>query len=151
MTSNVGAQHIAKNNTMGFGTSADDTEEKIMRELKHTFRPEFINRLDEVILFNKLEDKHYNQIAKNNLSLVRKRLQKNRISIKFDKSVAKFLTEKCTETADAAMGARPLKRLITKYIENPLADFLIDNSIVNTAVKVNTTINDDGPIFEIAE
>ena len=151
MTSNVGAQHIAKNNTMGFGSSVDDTEEKIMRELKNTFRPEFINRLDEVVLFNKLEDKHYNQIAKNNLTIVRKRLQKNKISIKFDKSVAEFLTDKCTETADAAMGARPLKRLITKYIENPLADFLIDNSIVNTAVKVNASSSEDGPIFEIAE
>jgi ATP-dependent Clp protease ATP-binding subunit ClpC len=150
MTSNIGAHHITKDSTVGFGVQEDNTEQKILKELKNTLRPEFINRLDEIIIFNGLKDEHFEQITKNLIGDVKKRLYQNKISIKFNNNIYEFIANKCINE-NSKQGARPIKRLITTHIENKLADFIIDHNIIDKRVKINCKCIDDEPTFEVIE
>ena len=128
MTSNVGAKDITKNRTMGFGTAAeggmkfDKMAEKVKEELQHTFNPEFLNRLDDVIVFHPLAREHIAQIVTILLRDVQKRLSEEELVMKLTDSALDFLVK---NGYDEAYGARPLKRAIQRYIEDPLSEKIL--------------------------
>jgi ATP-dependent Clp protease ATP-binding subunit ClpC len=128
MTSNVGAADIAKNSTIGFtvgdetGVTYDDMKSKIMGELKKVFRPEFLNRIDEVIVFHKLQKEEIKQIVDLLLRRIRESMAERDLSLNLTDEAKEFLVEK---GFDPAMGARPLRRAIQRYIEDPLSDAVL--------------------------
>ncbi|WP_234123335.1 ATP-dependent Clp protease ATP-binding subunit [Clostridium hydrogenum] len=133
MTSNVGASTIKKQKTMGFSTSNeeekqqyDKMKENIMDELKRSFRPEFLNRIDDIIVFHQLEERDLRQIVKLMLESVEKRLKDQNISIHFDDNAENLLAKK---GFDPAYGARPLRRTIMKTIEDKIAEAILEGKI----------------------
>jgi ATP-dependent Clp protease ATP-binding subunit ClpC len=132
MTSNIGASEIAKNTGIGFtvgdetGLSYDDMKHRIMGELKKVFRPEFINRIDEVIVFHKLTREEISLIVELLLKRIRESLAERELSLNLSDGAAELLVEKGW---DPAMGARPLRRAIQRYIEDPLADEVLSQSM----------------------
>ncbi len=124
MTSNIGSKFINQMSPMGFDTKEriaekKNVKEKIMKTLKDEFRPEFLNRIDEIIIFNHLLEKQIKEIVGLELKKVKERLKKNKkIKIKFSKDSEKLLAEK---GFDPKLGARPLKRTIQKLILDPLS------------------------------
>ena len=101
-------------------------EEKIMEILKDRFKPEFLNRLDEIIIFHSLKQKQIERIVELQLALVEKRLQEKRIKMKVSEKAHKFLAEK---GYDPNFGARPLKRTIQTNLLDPLAMDIIEGTI----------------------
>jgi ATP-dependent Clp protease ATP-binding subunit ClpC len=127
MTSNVGAKDITKNKTMGFGGQDSATHftrmsEKIREELQHVFNPEFLNRLDDTIIFHPLEREHIAQIVQILLRDVSKRLAEEELSLKMSDAAIDFLVK---NGFDPSYGARPLKRAIQRYIEDPLSEKIL--------------------------
>ncbi len=141
MTSNIGANEIAKNTGVGFtvsdetGLSYDDMRNRIMGELKKVFRPEFLNRIDEVIVFHKLAKTEVREIVELLLKRVRESLAERELSLNLSDEAADLLVEKGW---DPSMGARPLRRAIQRYIEDPLADeVLAQNAEPGSTVEVD--------------
>lgn len=143
MTSNVGSQYFKDVSSMGFNVSekddADNVEEefrtKVLEDLRSTFKPEFLNRLDETIIFNSLKKKDIRKIVDIQLAQVEKRLEEKDIKIKVNKKVKDYLAE---NGFDPDYGARPLKRLIQKLIIDELADNLVHGKIKDgKTVKVS--------------
>lgn len=135
LTSNVGAQHIKKQKTMGFSTidnkgqnEYEKMKEIILRELKNQFRPEFLNRIDEVVVFNQLNEDHILKIISIMLNDTIKRLNEKNISLHYDETINKFIADK---NKDMEFGARPLRRIITREIEDKLSDELLKGEIKN--------------------
>ena len=134
MTSNVGARQINEEKTaLGFGDEArnkDRTEESIyeavMGELKQTFRPEFLNRVDDIIVFNRLTENDIKKIAENLLKNLEKRLKEIEIDMKFDASVVKYVSK---AGFDEVYGARPLKRTIQSKVEDVLSEEILDSEV----------------------
>lgn len=132
MTSNVGARMITEEKTsFGFtensdSTSAERIKEAVMGELKNTFRPEFLNRVDDIIVFNRLTEEDIKQIAKNLLAGLQKRMADIEIEMKFDASVTDFVAK---AGFDKVYGARPLKRTIQTKIEDVLSEKILDKTI----------------------
>ena len=133
MTSNVGAKKAADfGSGIGFSSASSIATEKariesiIDKELKSKFTPEFLNRLDETILFNQLSNEDMVKIVDIELNEIQERMEEQHITIKFAKSAKDFLV---TEGYDPAYGARPLKRAIQKYVEDILADGILDGVI----------------------
>jgi ATP-dependent Clp protease ATP-binding subunit ClpC len=133
MTSNIGAQEIARNTPLGFAVSDDETgityddmKNRIMGELKKVFRPEFLNRIDEVIVFHKLTKEEITEIVELLLKRIRESLAERELSLNLAPSAADLLVEKGW---DPAMGARPLRRAIQRYIEDPLADEVLGQNM----------------------
>src|SRR6476619_3725687 len=127
MTSNVGARDITKGKGLGFATgdtgqSFERMQEKVKEELKVTFNPEFLNRLDDVIVFHPLNREHISQIVSILLKDVRKRLAEDDLTIKLTPAATELLVK---NGYDEAYGARPLKRSIQKYIEDPLSEKIL--------------------------
>src|ERR671932_607100 len=134
MTSNIGVQEIARNAPLGFsvgdeeaGMTYDDMKNRIMGELKKVFRPEFLNRIDDVIVFHKLTKDEIKQIVDLLLQRIRASLAERELQLELEGSAEDFLVEKGW---DPAMGARPLRRAIQRYIEDPLADFVLRSELV---------------------
>ena len=145
LTSNIGAHKFEKRPNVGFGTG-ETLEEGVVAELKKMYAPEFINRLDEVVIFNKLTDKDITSICIGLLKSVKRTLKNNNGKIvNFSKDIADHIL---TKSRDVAYGARPLKRLITEFIETPLAEFIISND--STIRKINAEIVDDSIKFTSA-
>ncbi len=132
MTSNVGARMITeKKVSFGFGESQDnnkDVKELVLSELKNTFRPEFLNRVDDIIVFSKLEKQEIEEIAEKMLENLSKRTENLNITLQFDSSVKSALAE---IGFDAVYGARPLRREIQNKIEDALSEKLLDKTIKN--------------------
>ncbi|MEY2535522.1 MAG: ATP-dependent Clp protease ATP-binding subunit ClpC, partial [bacterium] len=129
MTSNIGAQEIARNTPLGFAVSDDETgityddmKNRIMGELKKVFRPEFLNRIDDVIVFHKLQKDEIKTIVELLLRRIRQSLAERELQLELTEEAKELLVEKGW---DPAMGARPLRRAIQRYIEDPLADFVL--------------------------
>ena len=127
MTSNVGAKDITKSRTLGFSTgdarsSFDKMAEKVREELQHTFNPEFLNRLDDVIVFHPLSREHIAQIVSILLRDVQKRLGDEELTLKLSDAGVDFLVK---NGFDESYGARPLKRAIQKWIEDPLSEKIL--------------------------
>ena len=129
MTSNIGAATIAKNQNFGFsqaddesGQSYEDMKGKIMTELKRVFRPELLNRIDEVIVFHKLSREQILHIVDFMLNRLREQLEVHGVAIELTETAKELLVQ---EGYDPAMGARPLRRAIQRILEDPLADFVL--------------------------
>ena len=120
LTSNIGSEIILDNNY------TKERDIKVLEEVKSHFKPEFLNRLDEIIIFNKLEKNNLKSIIENQLAILKNRLTSKNIKILFDLEVVNLLSEK---GYSREYGARPLKRLIEKEIGDIIADALINNQI----------------------
>ena len=123
MTSNIGTEFIRRGGTLGFLQSSDDQEDreanqKIEKSLKSTFRPEFLNRIDDIIIFSPLSIDEMYKIVDLQLVEIRERLIEHGLTIKLSRKARKWLAE---EGYDPSFGARPLKRTLQKYIESPLS------------------------------
>jgi ATP-dependent Clp protease ATP-binding subunit ClpC len=134
MTSNVGASEIARNTPLGFsvgdddhGMTYDDMKNRVMGELKKVFRPEFLNRIDEVIVFHKLQKEEIKAIVDLLLRRIRESLAERDLQLELTEGAEDFLVEKGW---DPSMGARPLRRAIQRYIEDPLADFVLRAELI---------------------
>jgi len=151
MTSNLGAREIQKNTPMGFkkinteDLSYDEIKEKVMSELKQAFRPEFLNRVDEVIVFHKLQKHQIYSIMDLMVSRVQQQLELQGITIELKKSAKDLLLEK---GYDPAMGARPMRRCIQNLIENPLSEKIISGD-VKAGQKIEISAKDKKMHFEI--
>lgn len=134
MTSNVGASRIKKQKTLGFAGIDTDTKrneyekmkENIMSELRRQFRPEFLNRIDDIIVFHQLQKEHIKEIVDLMIGELTKRLGELNISIEITDEAKDLLAEK---GYDAEYGARPLKRVITKMIEDKLSEEILMGKI----------------------
>ena len=127
MTSNVGAKDIMKNRTLGFGSvdptsNFDRMAEKVKEELQHAFNPEFLNRLDDVIVFHPLSKEHIAQIVTILLKDVQTRLGDEELTLKLTDGAVDFLVK---NGFDPSYGARPLKRAIQRWIEDPLSEKIL--------------------------
>ena len=133
MTSNIGARLITDKKNLGFGNSSNEDEQKeyentkkdVMAELKKEFRPEFINRIDEVIVFHKLNDDEIKQIIDLMLKQVQNRLKEQNINVKIDKSVKELIAK---QGINKSFGARPLRRTIQSLVEDSLAEAILDSA-----------------------
>jgi ATP-dependent Clp protease ATP-binding subunit ClpC len=132
MTSNIGAATISKNVSFGFGQadesglSYEDMKDRIMGELKKVFRPELLNRIDEVIVFHKLTRDEIKIIVDLMMKRLKEQMVEHEAAIELTEDAKELLVEK---GYDPAMGARPLRRAIQRFIEDPLADFVLGRSI----------------------
>ena len=135
MTSNLGSDIILEATD---NTQTDSVKEKLDILLKQTFRPEFLNRIDEIVMFNRLLPSHIKEIVRLQLNRVSERLSERKMSISFDDKSLDFISNHGYE---AAFGARPIKRAIQTFVENPLAkkilsgDFMEGSKIVATAAQ----------------
>ncbi|MDD6095623.1 MAG: ATP-dependent Clp protease ATP-binding subunit [Clostridia bacterium] len=143
MTSNVGAGAIVEPKHLGFSKADGETDmkEKVKEALKETFRPEFLNRVDEMIVFNKLTDENIKEIARILLKDVKERIAAKNITVEFSDEVVESLAK---EGFDPVYGARPLKRAIVRLIEDSFSE-----AILSGAVKEGDTVTavlNDGKI-----
>jgi ATP-dependent Clp protease ATP-binding subunit ClpC len=127
MTSNVGAKDITKGKGLGFSagdqrSSFDRIAEKVKEELNHVFNPEFLNRLDDTIVFHPLSRENIGEIVGIVLKDVQKRLTEEELTIRLTQPAADFLV---SHGYDENFGARPLKRAIQRYIEDPLSEKIL--------------------------
>ena len=146
MTSNIGSEYIAKMGSLGFlgereGNEKESLKEKVMDSLKENFRPEFLNRIDEIIIFNYLGEKEIKKIVDLELAKLTQRLTDKKIKIKITEKAKELLAEL---GFDPNLGARPLKRVIQKEVLNPLA-----LKIVAGAVRENEEVEVDAHNKEI--
>ncbi len=151
MTSNLGAREIQKNTPMGFkkidkeNLSYDEIKEKVMSALKRVFRPEFLNRIDEVIVFHKLSEKQVLNIMDLMMSRVGQALELQGIMIELKKGAKDLLLQK---GYDPLMGARPMRRAIQNLIEDPISEKIIAGE-VKSGQKVTVSAKDKKMQFEI--
>jgi len=146
MTSNIGARYIERRANLGFKSSSDTANDKkiedlVMGEVRHLFNPEFLNRLDEVIVFNALTDADLLQIVELLFSQLNQQLSHKNISLTLAPEAGRWLVERtCT---DRSYGARPLRRAIQKHVEDPLSEALIQGEIHPPAV-LEVILENDG-------
>jgi ATP-dependent Clp protease ATP-binding subunit ClpC len=148
MTSNLGAAQISKNTGFGFtigdesGLSYDEMKSRVMGELKKVFRPELLNRIDEVIVFHKLSREEILSIVDLLLRRLREQMATHEVSIELTDDARELLVDK---GYDPAMGARPLRRAIQRFIEDPLADFVLGRELEpGSTILVGRTRTEDG-------
>ncbi|MDD3212483.1 MAG: ATP-dependent Clp protease ATP-binding subunit [Eubacteriales bacterium] len=145
MTSNAGAHSITNARSLGFGGGTETVrdyekmKERVMAEVKDVFRPEFINRVDDLIVFHALEPDDIQKIAALMLENVSKRLAEHGMRLNYDDEVVKFLA---TEGYDANFGARPLRRTIQRLVEDALSEEIIAGRVaLGDAVRLNVKDN----------
>lgn len=146
MTSNVGAHQIKKQKSIGFNSNNSNNEteyekmkESILEELKQKFKPEFLNRIDDTIVFHKLSDEDLDKIIDLMLASIRERLEGREIYLNFEEDSKKFLLSK---GIDLDYGARPLRRLIIKEVEDRLSEEILQGNIcLGDKVKVSELEN----------
>ncbi len=132
MTSNAGAHTLTRTRSLGFGSAMEAVrdyeamKERVMAEVKDIFRPEFLNRVDDLIVFHALEPDDIQKIAGLMLGSVSKRLKERGMTLRYDEEVVKFLA---TEGYDASYGARPLRRTIQRTVEDALSEEIIAGKI----------------------
>ena len=138
MTSNVGARAITDKNTLGFSNNSKNSNEEqekeyetikkdVMAELKKQFRPEFINRIDDIIVFHKLTNEDIGKIIDIMLKQVQRRLKEQEYEVEIDSSVKELVAKKGIDTN---YGARPLKRAIQSNVEDKIAEAILDGKII---------------------
>jgi ATP-dependent Clp protease ATP-binding subunit ClpC len=144
MTSNLGARFLDKKSPIGFASGATmpaKIEDQVMGEVKKAFNPEFLNRLDEVILFTSLEEDDLLKITYLLTEQINKNLAAKDIKIRLRDDAARYIVQKtCT---DRSYGARPLRRALQKYIEDPLSEALIQGSLARPA-EFEVFLGDNG-------
>jgi ATP-dependent Clp protease ATP-binding subunit ClpC len=153
MTSNAGVELIKRESAIGFSTKKDlakaqksnyeEMKEKVMIEVKKTFRPEFLNRLDEIIVFHELNEEQLRQVVDLLAKDLQKRLAERKLSVEITEKAKSWLAK---EGYDPVYGARPLRRALEKYVENPLAVKVLGGEFKEGDTIVVDT-GDDGLIF----
>jgi ATP-dependent Clp protease ATP-binding subunit ClpC len=133
MTSNVGAESIKQNKQVGFNRAIDEAQNyqqmknRVMEQMKHTFRPEFINRLDEIIVFQNLSDQELAQIVDLLLKDLEKRVKDNGYEMEIREGARKLIMK---EGHDPSYGARPLKRALQKLVEDSISEEILKKTVV---------------------
>jgi ATP-dependent Clp protease ATP-binding subunit ClpC len=150
MTSNVGATDIKTGKSLGFIQEGSDThyqtvKAKLMEHLKRTFNPEFLNRLDDTIVFRQLEKEDMTKIVDVLLRNFMKRLEVLDISVEVSAEAKSFLIE---HGFDPALGARPLKRAIQRYLEDPLSELVLAHGVQKDA-GVHVAVGKDELTFQV--
>jgi len=140
MTSNVGSQFIEE---MG-GKDSGEMEKRVMDVLRSTFKPEFLNRIDDIVIFNTLGPEEIKEIVGIQISLLSKRLEANKITLKLTESAEEFLAK---TGFDPVYGARPIKRAIQRYVQDPLAVKILEGS-VKEEDNVTVDVKDGEVVFE---
>lgn len=139
MTSNAGGRDIAKGAAMGFGgsdaeSSNDAIRSRVMAEMKRVFNPEFLNRIDEVIVFNPLTREHISKITELMLDEIKKHLKENNVDLIFMPDALDLIVEK---GYDPHFGARHLRRVIQRYVEDNVAKKMLEGSAVGNVIYVS--------------
>ena len=131
MTSNIGARFIQKKGTMGFQGTADagreKMEEMVMSAVRQTFNPEFINRLDEIIIFDQLYDDELLEVIQLQVEQINKTMARHGFEVRLTEEAKRWIVDKTC--ADRSYGARPLRRALQKYVEDPLSEALIQGHL----------------------
>ena len=150
LTSNVGAETIKKSSVMGFGAANDDAgvkydkmREKLLEESKRFFKPEFLNRLDDVIVFHSLTKEDLVQILDLEINKVVERLRKKNLRLELDSKAKDFLVEK---GYDPQYGARPMRRAVERHLEDPLAEEILKGTL-HDGDPVEVTVEGDKLVF----
>jgi len=149
MTSNVGSEIIRRQGTIGFGPTSEELtyeriREKILDEAKRVFRPEFLNRLDDVIVFRPLNKADLIAILELEINKVLSRLQQRNIRLELDAAAKEFLVQK---GYDPQYGARPMRRAVERYLEDPLAEEILRGT-VHEGEPVQVTVEGDKLVFK---
>jgi len=153
MTSNTGVELIRREGSLGFGTQKDEAKsrkqsyeamkDKVMAAVKKTFRPEFINRIDEIIVFHELTEEQLRSIVDLMLKDLQKRLSERKLGIELTEGARSWLAK---EGYDPIYGARPLRRVIERHVENPLSTRLLRGEF-NEGDTVVVDLSDEGLTF----
>ena len=151
MTSNVGAHTIKKQKVLGFTASTDEKEtayekmkDNVMEELRKSFRPEFLNRIDDIIVFHQLEEEHLKEIVNIMLESLIKRIREMNIEVDVTEAAKVLLMKKGFDTQ---YGARPLRRAITKLVEDQLSEEMLKGNVKHGS-KVQVDTDEDKLIFK---
>ncbi len=157
MTSNTGVESIRQGADLGFGTQKDDGENglqsyqrmkvKVMEAVKKTFRPEFINRIDEIIVFHELTEEQLRVIVELLVKDLQQRLTERGLTIELTKAAKSWLVNK---GYDPIYGARPLRRAIERYVENPLSSKLLEGEF-SEGDKIVVGLSDDKLTFSVGK
>jgi ATP-dependent Clp protease ATP-binding subunit ClpC len=143
ITSNIGAHRFEKLNGVGFAASNTDTKAGVIDELTKSYAPEFLNRLDEIIVFNKLEDGELMHITTLLMKQLKRNMRKNaKCTLTYGREVVEFLVSK---NKDKQYGARPMRRIITEHVETPLADKIIEQE--ETVKGVHVHVRNQSELF----
>jgi ATP-dependent Clp protease ATP-binding subunit ClpC len=136
MTSNIGARFIQKKGTLGFQGSADagrdKMEEMVMSAVRQTFNPEFINRLDEIIIFDQLTDPELLEVIQLQVEQINNTMARHGLEVRLTEDAKRWIVDKTC--ADRSYGARPLRRALQKYVEDPLSEALIQGHLVEASL-----------------
>jgi len=153
MTSNTGAESIGQEADIGFGTQKDEGESgqqsykrmkgKVMAAVKKTFRPEFVNRIDEIIVFHELTEEQLRSIVELLVKDLQQRLKERRLTVELTEDAKSWLVKK---GYDPVYGARPLRRAIERYVENPLSSKLLEGEF-SEGEKITVSLSDDKLTF----
>jgi ATP-dependent Clp protease ATP-binding subunit ClpC len=131
MTSNIGARFIQKKGTMGFQGSSeasrDKMEEMVMSQVRQTFNPEFINRLDEIIIFDQLLDEELLEVVQLQVEQMNKTMARHGLEVRLTPEAKRWIVDKTC--ADRSYGARPLRRALQKHVEDPLSEAMIQGQL----------------------
>jgi ATP-dependent Clp protease ATP-binding subunit ClpC len=131
MTSNIGARFIQKRGALGFQATADHSREKmeemVMAAVRQTFNPEFINRLDEIIIFDQLGEEELLEIIGLQVELLNRTLRRRGLEVRLTEDARRWIVDKTC--ADRSYGARPLRRALQKHVEDPLSEALIQGEL----------------------
>jgi ATP-dependent Clp protease ATP-binding subunit ClpC len=132
MTSNLGARHLEKKHSLGFhsadeGSAQKNMEDLVMGEVKRAFNPEFLNRLDEVIVFNSLSDVDLEKIIELLVGQINQSMAARKVSVRLTAEATRWILNRTCQ--DRSYGARPLRRALQRYIEDPLSEALISGDI----------------------
>ena len=152
MTTNVGARRIGKNVSLGFQKDSDEDmykamKDRVMEEAKKVFNPEFLNRIDEILVFHRLTQEQLTEIVVLNVAEVVTRLKEQEITLILSDEAKDFLVRK---GSDDEYGARPLRRAVQQYIEDPLSELLLQGAFEpGTRIEVRPSASsDDNLSFE---
>jgi len=146
LTSNVGSTYLLEGITPQ-GELAESVRDRVMEELRRHFRPEFLNRIDDVVLFKPLVPSEIEKIVELLLTDVRKRLDENRIRLEVTDEARAFIAR---EGYDAVYGARPLHRFLRRHVETPLARLVLERSVA-TGATVTVSLGDGELRFDVGE
>jgi ATP-dependent Clp protease ATP-binding subunit ClpB len=140
MTSNLGSEYLVNQKE---GEDSDEVKDQVMAVVRAHFRPEFLNRVDEIILFHRLKREHMGRIVDIQMQRLAKLLADRKINVELDEKAKEWLGQK---GYDAAYGARPLKRVIQKFVQDPLAGMLLEGKL-HDGETVKITAGKDGLMF----
>ena len=152
MTSNLGAREISKGGGLGFHASDPKSSYEVMRdkvrdEIERAFNPEFLNRIDDIIVFHPLDRGEIEQIVHILLRDVHERLADEELSLRFTQDAVEFLVEK---GYDQKFGARPLRRAIQRYLEDPLSEQIL-LATFGAGAEIDVDVDPEGDSLMLAE